>query len=279
LILLRRPKYRPAWNALLSALAQPKIALTDPIATSIKGNLRYLHDTMPWELMVQLVNRMKPLDLVIDGQGFLILCVGLEKATLACIKAKKSASPIIRGEAEAILKNATRFLKSAFRDLVGAGVETKSEREGLSNPSTSSPDEVDKHLQLPSLLTVPSPVQLHAYIRVLGLLQDYEELLALIHWMAKFSPELDVVIDEARNGRKMLRRAIVAARVFLELSWERKEAEEDTGDDRTALERRADARIREQVKTIVERVESWGGWPRDDEVAFYCERGRFPHMT
>jgi hypothetical protein len=282
LMLLRRPKYRPPWNTLLSALAQPKLALTGPDATSIMGNLWYLHDTLPWVLMVQLVNQMKSLDLVIDGQGFLALCVGLEKAVLACLKARESTFPLIRCEAEGVLENTPGFLKSIFRDLVGANMELGLERAEPLSSSTDPPSEVDKYLQLPSLLTVPGPVQLHAYIRVLGILQDYEELLALVHWMAKFSPELDIVIDETRNGRKMLRRAIVAARVFLELSWKRKEAGEDI-DDGTALSwtsrksKGAHAHIHEKLKAIVESVGSWGGWPRDDEVSFYCKRGRFPH--
>ncbi|KAH0566377.1 hypothetical protein GP486_000235 [Trichoglossum hirsutum] len=283
LMLLRRPKYRPPWNALLSALAQPKLALTGPDAAIIVGNLRYSHDTLPWELMVQLVNQMKSLDLVIDGQGFLTLCVGLERAISACLKARKPASPLIRCEAEGVLENTPNFLKSVFRDLVGADAGLGLERREPPSSSADPPDEADRYLQLPSLLVVPSPVQLHAYIRVLGILQDHEELLALMHWMAKFSPELDTVTDETSNGRKMLRRAIVAARVFLELSWKGKDVREDI-EDGTApgwtlhISREADAHIHEQVKAIVESVGSWGGWPRDDEVSSYCKRGRFPNI-
>ncbi|KAH0537335.1 hypothetical protein FGG08_005851 [Glutinoglossum americanum] len=276
LMLLRQPKYRPAWNSLLHALAQPKIALTDPDTANV-GGVRYLHDIMPWELMVQLVDQMRSLDLSLDEHGFLALCNGLEKAVLASLQAEKSASPLVRGEVEGVLEKALKYLRSAFRNLVGADAEMRLGREEPSNPRTNLPDEADKYLQLPSLLVVPGPVQLHAYIRVLGLLQDYEELLALVRWIVKFSPEIDIVVDEANNGRRMLRRAIVAARVFLEHSWEKMEVEEGTG-DRTALGWGADTGIREQVKATVESVESWGGWPRDDEVALYCQRGRFPHI-
>ncbi|KAI9779612.1 MAG: hypothetical protein M1839_007277 [Geoglossum umbratile] len=260
LLLLRRPKYRPAWNTLLAAFAKEKPALADPKKT--RGSS---HDTLTWELMVQLVNQMKMLDLAIDGQGFLFLCVKLETTILALLKPGKPIPTLTGDEAECVPENALRFIKSTFQELVGSVVGLKLEQQVSLDPDIGLLGETDERLPLPSLLAIPHPSEIHAYVRVLGLLQEHEELLALFHWMAKHSSELDVVANESNNGRRIRRRAVVAARVFLEPSyWEKVSCKPGKGD----------AHILEQVKMVVESMESWGGWPSDDEVAAYIKVGR-----
>jgi hypothetical protein len=259
LLLLRRPKYRPAWNTLLAALAKEKPALMDLSKTP--GNP---HNISTWELMMQLVGQMKTLDLTIDRRGFLLLCIKLEAMVLALLKRRKSTPTLVGDKTEGILGNASKFVKSSFQELVGTDIGLELEREELLDPDVSLLGGTDDDLQLPSLLTTPHPSEIHAYVRVLGLLQEYEELLALFHWMVKHSPELDTIADESSNGWRIRRRAIVAARVFLESSWEQV----------SYKPRKADTHTLEQVKMAVESIESWGGWPSDEEVAAYIKVGK-----
>jgi len=149
---------------------------------------------------------------------------------------------------------------------------------------------------LPRLLEVPSPAQLHAFIRVLGLREDFTGIHALIEWMSRFAPELQVVADEAMNGRRLLRRCLIAARVFLEQSWtaigkrdgQTRVGEEDSDEQgHEALDRResvscssddiatgAAADRLERMYELVQEQEDWGGWPTDKEVEAYCRRQR-----
>lgn len=140
----------------------------------------------------------------------------------------------------------------------------------------------------PQLLTVPSPAVLHVYIRALGWLSRYLELHHLAQWMLKFRGELLVRRKQDRNGDEMMRRAIVALRVFLERSWlpgckaginyqvwDDGSALADTRKRLQAMQAPASDELIDSIKDIVEQVEEWGGWPSDDEVEWYSADQRF----
>ena len=79
--------------------------------------------------------------------------------------------------------------------------------------------------------------------------------------MARFAPELAAIEGELRNGRKMFRRTLVATRLFLEAGGA---AHKDT----------ASHEIVKHVKLVVQDQADWGGWPKDEEVDQYRQRGR-----
>lgn len=185
---------------------------------------------------------------------------------------------------EQLVMNATRLarrdsqilttLRTNFRQLVGL----------YDQPVESGADES----RLPHLLTVPSPAVLHAYIRAVGWLPRYQELSDLAQWMLHFRGELLVRRKQDRNGDEMMRRAIVALRVFLERSWLPRcpagihdpAVDDDSAlaDIRTRLSRfsaPASDELIECIKKIVEQVDEWGGWPSDEEVECYCADERF----
>jgi hypothetical protein len=103
--------------------------------------------------------------------------------------------------------------------------------------------------------------------------------------MARHQRELAETAEQAPNGAKLMRRTVVAARVFLERSWlpdstgvdhdlaERED--EDKPEALRRLESRAEDGLIEEAREVVESVEGWGGWPLDGEVGVYCRDGRF----
>lgn len=299
LMILRRPEYRPPWNSLLSALARPGVM----IASSHQDVTPASADVTAWKIMVDVTREMHAASLDLDSQGFQIMCIGLEKAIIASQqKLRKNSSPEIlpvaepgesnlgseasprfqlRKDAEEVLNEGPVFIKAAFWRLVGLDSlrgASESRLSGPARPMLGHADQIEPLTLLPRTLSVVGPSHLHAYIRVLGLVRDYDTLLALLRWMANFAPELHAVTDEARNGRRLLRRSLVALRVFLERSWvfmERDDDEEEEDDDSEESLDGAPEHVMQQVYEILEGVEGWGGWPTDEEVAAYCRKGRF----
>lgn len=87
---------------------------------------------------------------------------------------------------------------------------------------------------------------LHAYIRCMGLVDDHAEILSVLRWMVKYHEELDKVAVKSQNGWRLIRHALIAARTFVAGTGLEAEAEE-----------------------LVESVESWGGWPIEEEEDMY----------
>ncbi|EME39802.1 hypothetical protein DOTSEDRAFT_74643 [Dothistroma septosporum NZE10] len=168
-------------------------------------------------------------------------------------------------------------LKGEFRVLVGAD-DPKLLAKTFGQQSNSAAD-------LPRLLIVPGPALLHAYIRALGWLGDHDGLLATVQWMHDHRTELAERQSHDRNGVDMMRRLIVALRVFLERSWLTNSIKEDepeggypSGSARfllSRLRRPASPEVIGSVRALVEGVEEWEGWSTDEEVEEYASDQRF----
>ncbi|MCJ1465849.1 hypothetical protein MMC07_004468, partial [Pseudocyphellaria aurata] len=291
---IRKPHYRPPWNALLSALARP-----GRVVSSIKTSSQNVHDAMAWPAMCDITKQMREIGLDVDFSGFQILCVGLEKAVIASqrliyaykLPLSRADSPNPKNgrhedkksrdfhitEAEQVLSTGVLLVRSLFKRLV--------ETEGgpdYSNPFASElvegPDSLRKIARVPNVLEVPGPAQLHAFIRVLGLCEDYTGMLDLVQWMGSHTLELRAVASEPMNGLNMARRCIIAARVFLERSWLKVDHEDDKQDEQVdyqGVEYGAPPDLVEKVFAVIDENEAWGGWPTDEEVKAYCRKGRF----
>ena len=126
----------------------------------------------------------------------------------------------------------------------------------------------EKASQQRHLLWIPSYHTLHGMLRILGVGNDYPGILSLLHWMRAYATELDYVCSEHTNGKMMKRRTIIAIRVFLENSW----------DTENFLPNRSDLKasnaVMNEAKDLIQSVESWQGWPTDDEVAHYMSNDR-----
>jgi len=297
LLLARKPFYRPPWNSLLSALARSGVIVDANSRANTQGQ-----DVLAWSHTRTVLLQMGSIGLELDFAGFQIICVGLEKAIFAA--AMILAPPVsssdrenIRSDivlnAKGVLEDGLPFVKSLFKRLVSNSTSSVNESStgNGQGPGVSTIDDF-----LPRLLEVPSPAQLHAFVRVLGLQEDFTGLHALLEWMSRFAPELQVVADEAMNGRRLLRRCLIAARVFLEQSWtaigERDEQsrvgnkDSDGQDLQTSDGQESVACSFDGVTTgpaadklgiiydLVQKQEDWGGWPTAAEVEAYCRRQR-----
>jgi hypothetical protein len=109
--------------------------------------------------------------------------------------------------------------------------------------------------------------------------------------MVRHQEELAEISDRARNGPKIMRRTIIATRVFLERSWLSANSLLDYDyaardafaraelEDRPEVLKRLEAPAPEvqieEARRLVESVSVWGGWATDEEVEAYCGHERF----
>ncbi|MCJ1393416.1 hypothetical protein MMC18_006290 [Xylographa bjoerkii] len=286
-----RPSYRPPWYSLLSALTRSKVMHRDnAFVDDINGK-----GMATWSAMLRLIDRMQEAGIELDFEGFHKLCIGFEKAFLAAERTlaglhrpmrsqsdSTTTSDILskgpteawersRLDAEEIIKKGPYTLKAMFKRLAvlhsgEEDLEVDTAEYLIPRPELNSL--IDPNILLPRLLEVPSPAELHALIRALGLSRDYNGLRALILWMAHYAPELRAVADELRNGAELMRRCLIATRAFMDGSWHSLVTATGTHDE-VVGEQAADGVI-EEVCMVIEEIDGWGGWPTDEEVDNYC---------
>ena len=299
LMSIMRPFYRPPWNSLFAALARrPRM---NTRSDDVNAN-----DILSWKLTLELIRQMEEIRLGPDFQQFQHMCTCLEKAIWAShhVLARKTEVPVfdqdeytfvprkhddpskyLQLEAQLVFDSGLAPIKALFIQKSSRGL--KSDSQEFNSTLTTEYNAVSE-LLLPRLLDIPSPAQLHAFIRVLGLLKDYEGIHDLVKWMVDFAPELKSITNELQGGSTSMRRSIVAIRVFLEQSWmyygsaedaedQDQEQEQHTEEDGTQAKTFAGASevILQKVYEAIESVENWGGWPYDEEVEAYCRKGKF----
>ena len=313
LLLAIKPKYRPAWYHLLRALASS--GTTTEVVTRFAD--QDYQDIKTWRLICRLLDEMKELDLPVDLEGFLILCIALEKSIFAAEKLSRTepyqrhmrhgkVDEDTRKSVDLVLSSALSLIKAIFKDTVvaderqqnipGSLVTEKSEIDNEIERTDAAAEKLDESAELdesresksflppacllPKLLQVPGPAELHAFIRVLGLRQDYNGILDLMEWMSLFADDINALADEQRNGRTMMKRCLTAVRVFLERSWMQMR---DSGSKPWIAEYGgivvevdpASVEIISAVQEIILENRYWGGWPSDEEVEEYCSKGKF----
>ena len=299
LMLARKPNYRPPWYSLLAALTHSR--RTD--SSNVCSHDADIDDVLSWKLTLELLAHMDEIELELDFEGFQMICVSLEKTLRAChgiidrstqkfilitdvcyerettVNALSDTRRQLQNQAEAVLLEGPTCAKAIFRRLVSGHSKDvqQDDIEGTNFKGSSQQETISPEYLLPRLLEIPAPAQLHAFIRVLGLSKDYMGIQDLVKWMAHFDLEVKSVADELNNGSTMMRRSLIAIRVFLEQSWTYYGSAEDGENDGLAhsVDEGASEAVLQRVYEIIERVEGWGGWPTDDEVETYCRNGRF----
>lgn len=284
-VLTLKPRYRPAWYSLLNAFrfqSKAYMKVCQEKSDRINWN-NHVNCLLLWNDVSEILKQMDAIDLTLDFEGFHTICFGLEYLIRvgSLITISKSESEIEdnlqeghdpKATAEEILATAITLLKSLFASLVRTAY----------SPSTPSltPDILSlipgaSHITsptklLPDLLETPTPSHLHVYIRVLGLRSEFQAIQDLILWMAHYAAELKDVYQELNNGSRMMRKALVAARVFLEGRWVGDEKGVSTGNQESSGVEGAPEEILQVVYTAIESVEDWEGWPTDEEADAYC---------
>lgn len=277
LLVRQKRTHRPSWNCVFAALARRS-------APALASSWRSLHlrgdeslkvenelydKIFAFNLARQIDETMWENDMTLDEDGFQSICIIAEHAASAVYTvfqkygynpefAPKASAGLIRN-ANAMFRDGHDWLKEQFRTL------TEGERVSMS----TLPKTVNPSVKLPSLYTVPRPALLHAYIRALGVLRDYDGLYRLVCWMSKHRSELTKRCAMDRRGRILMRRALIALRVFVEDRWEPKESELDVA----MIPPSATPEQIEKIKRIIGWVKQWGGWPSDEEVEMYVEYG------
>lgn len=308
----RRPFFLPAWNAVLNALAHDEsyktMHLTENHATAV--NARNAPDLdsnsiIAYRLTQQVLRLLQDQNMVPDTYGFIAICRSTENVGIACwgilaheykskqlgadaLDAAQSTSSKSALEARELLAVQRPYgrLEQYFKLLVG-----EESFAALDSPTPTTAPTTASTPRLPRLLAVPEPALLHAYIRALGWHGSHVRILTLLKWMVVHQRELDESADRARNGASLMRRSIVAVRVFLERSWLPANSILDYDfraqdaftkvewDDKPEALRRLEAKAYEtqidEAIELVESVDAWGGWATNVEVEAYCRNGRF----
>jgi hypothetical protein len=268
---LALPKVQPPWNYLLEALANPDVRpflnRLMPMNPSGSADLDAL-ETCLWT-----VKKMEQLGVPIDKNGFHTLCIKLEHTARIYSRVQRRGN-LHDGipkdeyyqarESNMVLPEACTRLKEIFKHMVSLDL-TEILPSNIPDETLHQDSGFRASVLLPQFLEIPKTPTLHAFIRALGTAGDYDGIVDLLRWMSYASPELQVVVEEIANGPRMLRRCIVAARVFLEQSWRysyKASAPEWSNSGSTR-----------EAKEIIESVEQWGGWATDEEVEEYLSKG------
>ncbi|USP73315.1 hypothetical protein yc1106_00589 [Curvularia clavata] len=228
LLIRYRPKHRVAWTTFINKLLYQKSL---PQSVQVE---RY-------RLICDLLDHMEQADLDVDDDIFSSACVATTYA------AQSVGHDTITVQDERLLfSTGSSRLRALFNNLVGANADVH-----------SRPEQLASSVILPH---VPGPAELHAYVRALGILGDFEGLYSFTTWLTKHRSEVNVRAQAQRGGMDVLFRTLVALRLATSgggLSMGTKHST-NAPEDIALL-------IRKQIESI----EEWGGWPTEDHVKMY----------
>jgi hypothetical protein len=309
LMKLRVPKYPPAWHYLLSTLAT-RVSMPNLWVCLSAQRI------IAWRQILEVLAWMGRADMDLEITALQIICSALARAIEAAhrdIEGAERGLKIVQqlGNAKSPLNPAKIYL--TVSDMFQEGIDLlkkefyrlvlpeENEFPSLANLSDSGPNSVEATAVLPREFVVPAPAQLHAFIRVLGLAQDIDGLVALVNWMSRSAKDLKLAADERLGGRSLMRRAIVAIRVFLEWHLEHTSSKLAKGNSGELLDEDddsfdgsqgedglnygeekppsncispqifSDPRVQEAYN-LIESTEFLSPWPTDAEVQLYLSR-------
>ncbi|KAH7085404.1 hypothetical protein BKA63DRAFT_458891 [Paraphoma chrysanthemicola] len=237
-----KPHYRPAWNAYLDKVVRSTASteIYPEYKTVVKGR-----GVTQYVVVWKVLDLMEEVDLDVDDEIFHLVCMVTMYAAQAANRGDTSGPG-----ARHIFLNGSPRLRKLFHGLVGANLDMQAP-----TPDDENTDNVPPH--------VPGPAALHAYVRALGTLHDYEGLYSFSSWLAKHHEAVTARSEAQHSGAKLLFRTLVALRVALEgrLHGE------------AIMAQKAPDELVQLIKAQVESVEEWGGWPDSDMVELYVKGG------
>ena len=233
LLLHYTPAYPPAWNVFVEKLVHTNF---DVVNATDQRQIQY-------RIAMNILDSINNIGLDIDGELFRHICAVTRYAAQAAHRRSSSTT-----KTDSILITGARRLRVLFHSLVGAQSSIKQAQASL------QPIDIPPH--------VPSPAELHAYVRTLGLLRDYEGLYSFSTWLVQHHEGVVARATAQHGGSRMLFRTLVALRAAL-TGWL-----EEGNDVRPA----APAELRQLVKAQINSVEAFGGWPSKKYVGIYLER-------
>ncbi|KAI2835375.1 hypothetical protein CBS147343_5516 [Aspergillus niger] len=284
-----------AWIPVMSALARDRVG-----STSHRLG-RHARLVLSWYEVLELTAWMAKRQIEPSLEAFQVLCYSFSRVVVAGIKepdAVEEGLVIVSELARRGRLTGMNHASTRFEDMVQSGLNILKSRFDelvLLDPKTSSLFERSRssiqhatasQVTVPSLVHVPSPAVLHSFVRALGLAEDTDGLLSLLRWMRQYETTLKEKYDENLNGEKMMRRIIVAVRMFLEGYWGRspqafrewEPSMEHTHDVHMHNDSEADSATfsdasLQEAYDIITTSQVWGSWPSDEEVLDYIAHG------
>ncbi|ODM19303.1 hypothetical protein SI65_05920 [Aspergillus cristatus] len=278
LVKLRNSQHPLPWIRLLSALG------ADRISVPYRKMSRTTQRVLAWHEVLEVARLMQERKIEMGLQGFQILC-----STYAGAVSSGDRHPMAAEDGLELVIHAKRngslphlgWVCETFEDMTDAGIDILKgyfDRLVLPDPATSpfhddfmlsEETTTDSQETIPSMLHVPSPAVLHAFVRALGIAGDNTGLLSILQWMSNHASTLKEAADEYLNGERMMRRTLVAARVFVEGPPWGKPSLRDSNDPEKLVF--PDVLVEEAYDIITE-TPLWDGWPSDEEVREYVNR-------
>ncbi|KAJ9624105.1 hypothetical protein H2203_005554 [Taxawa tesnikishii (nom. ined.)] len=237
---------------------------------------------LSFDITRAVVSHMQNIDLTLDEDGFRYLCYGLENAIRASHSILARFGTTNREMSYKLRDSRFDHLSKPDVQLCISAHHTLRKKNYVQVKFWQLVGRNGRFPSLPRLYVTPGPAVLHAYIRALGCLQDFEGLRKLVMWMAQYRGELSERKAEDRNGEDMMRRALIALKLALEgrlvdvargeedaSETPENEKEEVAVDDKDAAT--ASEETLREILGLVESVEEWGGWPDEEETQAYVD--------
>ncbi|CZR64219.1 uncharacterized protein PAC_14117 [Phialocephala subalpina] len=226
-----KQKHRPAWHALWKALSQPNLVLIPKLS----GNPKNVE--IAWRVSAAALKEFHRIGLELDPLGFKHICETFTKYAKLFTKVsqRQEGNPPKASKIVQVLA-ASKVIKAEFKKLIVCN-----------NPSP---------FHLPRFNHSIRGVHLHAYIRSIAAIDNYDEIIFALEWMVDNHVEFDAIAERnSREGRHLLL-TLIAIRIAVE---------------GTVFEGRA--------WSLVDSVVTWDGWPTDDEVAKYKMQYETDYVT
>ncbi|KAJ4324959.1 hypothetical protein N0V94_001013 [Neodidymelliopsis sp. IMI 364377] len=236
LLLHYKPRYRPAWTAFLEKIIFSRFGTKSLYHE--KDSAMGVTDVQ-YKIVERVLNTLASIDVDVDGELFGLVCTATRYAAQAV---HRGAFPI--EDSHNFLSTKSYRLRTLFYHLVGTPLDVE---------AAAHASDVPPH--------IPGPAELHAYVRALGVLRDYEGLYSFSTWLTKNNVEVMSRARAQHGGKDILFRTIVALRAATG-GWL-----EEGLDSRS----KAPEEITQLIKAQVDSVEEWGGWPSKRHVTLYIE--------
>lgn len=220
-ILQQHPNLRDGYTVVVKAISLIKITQKADRKYDFR-NAGWL-----WALNIDLLQHLRHTLHAINADHFGYACYGLFNAIAA-----EAHGFVMPGDGK---RDGLAFMKDLWRFLTG-----------------HAEDPVSDDSKVPMLYAIKG-WQLHAYVRLLALADEREEIVHVISFMSKYSSELDEVGRAGTNGIRLLRRTLLAMRLYA-ISTRDEQYESTLGEIAKSID------------------EEWGGWPTDFEVDEYLNR-------
>jgi hypothetical protein len=231
------PLYRPAWTTYMDKMASSRLHSSGHSGSPTRDG-----DIAKYAITWNLIESMQHIDLDVDDNLFSTVCTVTTYATQAATKDTSTVQ-----DARHMLTTATSRLRTLFNNLVGA----KSALPPSTHPRWNT---IPPH--------IPSPAVLHAYVRALGVLRDYEGLYSFSIWLTENHAEVTARSEVQHSGSKLLFKTLVALRAAVTGYL-------DNGKDMELSPEQRD--IVQLIVCQIQTVEHWGGWPTHGHVYAYVK--------